>query len=121
MATFTKVVCLVLCLALMCGGIESAICNPINISQAKSGVTQGQQVWNATLTNPCACTLLQVKLNIPNFDSVTKINTAIISKDHDDIYDVNGGLPIYAQTSVFFTYAGQILDVTLNNQFEACS
>ncbi|KAM3322024.1 hypothetical protein P3S67_003175 [Capsicum chacoense] len=122
MANFIKVVCLVLFLALMCAGIiESSICNPININQAKSGVIQGQQVWNATLRNSCACTLLQVKLSIPNFDCVTKINTTIISNDHDDIYYVNGGLPIYAQTSVFFTYAGQCLDVTLNNQYEACS
>ncbi|KAM3263602.1 hypothetical protein P3L10_000596 [Capsicum annuum] len=105
----------------MGGIIESSICNPINISQAKSGVIQGQQVWNATLRNSCACTLLQVKLSIPNFDCVTKINTTIISNDHDDIYYVNGGLPIYAQTNVFFTYAGQCLDVTLNNQYEACS
>ncbi|KAK6786112.1 hypothetical protein RDI58_014637 [Solanum bulbocastanum] len=62
-----------------------------------------------------------MKLSIPNFDSVTKINTTIISKSHDDIYDVNGGLPIYAQTSVFFTYAGNSLDVTLNDHTEACS
>lgn len=100
-------------------GIESRRC--IEISQAKLGVSQGQQLWKATLANTCACTLLQVKLFIPNFDSVTKINTTIISKSHDDIYDVNGGLPIYAQTSVFFTYAGDSLDVTLNGLTEACS
>lgn len=62
-------------------GIESSMCNPgIEINQAKLGMSQGQQVWNATLSNTCTCTLLQVKLSIPNFDSVTKINTTIISK-----------------------------------------
>ncbi|XP_049375699.1 uncharacterized protein LOC125840771 [Solanum verrucosum] len=122
MTTFIKVLCLVLCLALMYEGIESSMCNPgIEISQAKLGMSQGQQVWNATLSNTCTCTLLQVKLSIPNFDSVTKINTTIVSKSHNDIYDVNGGLPIYPQTSVFFIYAGNNLDVTLTDLTEACS
>ncbi|XP_015079046.1 uncharacterized protein LOC107022996 [Solanum pennellii] len=122
MTTFIKVLCLVLCLAIMYEGIESSMCNPgIEINQAKLGMSQGQQVWNATVSNTCSCTLLQVKLSIPNFDSVTKINTTIISKSHDDIYDVNGGLPIYAQTSVFFIYAGNNLNVKLNDFTEACS
>lgn len=102
-------------------GIESSTCNPINITQAKSGVIKGQQIWKLTLTNTCACNLFQVKLNIPNFNSVTKINTNIITKDHNDIYIVNKGFNIYAQSNVFFTYAGQSLDVTLNNQYVACS
>ncbi|XP_015078997.1 uncharacterized protein LOC107022952 [Solanum pennellii] len=122
MTTFIKIFCLVLCLAFMYEGIEGSICNPgIEISQTKLGMSQGQQVWNATVSNTCSCTLLQVKLSIPNFDSVTKINTTIISKSHDDIYDVNGGLPIYAQTSVYFIYAGNNLDVKLNDSTEACS
>ncbi|MCE3216428.1 hypothetical protein HAX54_006478 [Datura stramonium] len=123
MATFIKVLGLVLTVALMCEGIdESSRCDPgIDISQAKLGVIKGKQVWNATLTNTCSCTLLQVKLSIPNFDSVIKVNTTAISKSHDDIYDVNDGLPIYSHTSLFFTYAGESLNVTLNDEIEAYS
>ncbi|XP_060215871.1 uncharacterized protein LOC132642865 [Lycium barbarum] len=122
MATFIKVLGLVLCLALMCEGIESLGCDSdIVINQAKLGIIKGQQVWNATLTNTCACTLLDMKLSIPNFNYVIKINTTIISKSHDDIYDVNGGQPIYSNSGIFFTYVGKSLDVIINDYTEACS
>ncbi|XP_016474773.1 uncharacterized protein LOC107796499 [Nicotiana tabacum] len=119
MAAFIKVLGLVLSLAFIAEGFR---CNPgIVISQQKlSGTVNGQQVWNATVENTCDCVQLHVSLSIPNFDSVTKVNTTVISKSHDDIYDVNGGLPIYPHTGVFFTYAGQNLNITTNDRTEAC-
>nr|XP_016504899.1 PREDICTED: uncharacterized protein LOC107822844 [Nicotiana tabacum] len=123
MAAFINVLALVLCLALFYEGIESFGCNPgIVISQAKLNETiNGQQIWNATVENTCDCVQLDVKLSIPNFDSAVKVNTTVISQSHDDIYDVNGGLPIYPHSGVFFTYAGQNLNVTINDHTDACS
>ncbi|OIS99842.1 hypothetical protein A4A49_12049 [Nicotiana attenuata] len=124
MAAFIKVLGLVLSLAFIAEGIDEGFrCNPgIVISQQKlSGTVNGQVVWNTTVENTCDCVQLHVSLSIPNFDSAVKVNTTVISQSHDDIYDVNGGLPIYSHSGVFFTYAGQKLDVTTNDRTEACS
>nr|XP_009772854.1 PREDICTED: uncharacterized protein LOC104223177 [Nicotiana sylvestris] len=124
MAAFIKVPGLVLSLAFIAEGIDEGFrCNPgIVISQEKlSRTVNGQEVWNTTVENTCDCVRLHVSLSIPNFDSAVKVNTTVISKSHDDIYDVNGGLPIYPHSGVFFTYAGQNLNVTTNDRTEACS
>ncbi|KAK4345178.1 hypothetical protein RND71_035354 [Anisodus tanguticus] len=105
MVAFIKVLAFIFYPAFMAQGCrESFKCNPdIVISQIKLEETFKVQLWNASIANTCESVISNVKLSIPNFDSVTKVVTVILSKSHDDIYDVDQSRSIDPHTDVYFT------------------
>ncbi|KAK2997084.1 hypothetical protein RJ639_025247 [Escallonia herrerae] len=82
MAGIIKLLSMVLFFALMTKG--SLQCNPGKPTVKQ--VTTGKQVenkpeWNVTVTNECPCVQTEVKLSLPGFQTVEKVDPSILVLD----------------------------------------
>ncbi|XP_027080592.1 TPD1 protein homolog 1-like [Coffea arabica] len=99
MAAIFKILCLSLFLGLLSAGTANAqgcSLSSLIILQAPTGAkVQSKPEFKLTIFNSCACTQTQVKLSCSGFQSVEKINPAVLSQSGGGSCLVNGGQPIY--------------------------
>ncbi|KAI6680252.1 hypothetical protein NL676_034133 [Syzygium grande] len=77
----------------------------IKITQKAEGIGKGgKPKWSVTISNPCLCTVLELKVTCDGFDpAAQKINPSILAKQ-GKVCLVNNGDPIPVNKSVSFTY-----------------
>ncbi|GAV60545.1 hypothetical protein CFOL_v3_04075, partial [Cephalotus follicularis] len=80
--------------------------NNVKISQsATKRLVRKVPEWNVTITNNCACSQLDVKLDCNGFKTVEKVDPSIMTMSGAECLIVNNGNPLHPHDTVSFTYA----------------
>ncbi|EOX99058.1 hypothetical protein QUC31_014836 [Theobroma cacao] len=105
MAAILNCVCALVFLSLVGQGYCQCSLGNISVSQTKTGTTvQNKPEWQVTISNNCACTQSELKLNCNGFQTVEEVDSSVMTQTGGECL-INNGQPVAPFSNLSFKYA----------------